>query len=107
MSCTSAAIAARAKANSKRKLINTTMMSSAATTACSAWFLTCWPKAGLTVVTLTSPPERLAEGVLDLALLLLAAYDRGPYLVAVLPRVVITASPANVVRQRGAYLARR
>src|SRR5215216_991624 len=57
MSCTSATIAAIAKANSKRMLMKATMIRSAATTAWSAWLRTCSPNVGLTLFTLTSAPR--------------------------------------------------
>ena len=52
-------------------------------------------------------PGGLAEGVLDLALLLLAAYDRGSYLVAVLPQGRDHGVPRHAPGSACAYLARR
>src|SRR5215212_2886386 len=49
-------------------------------------------------------PERLAQGIAYLALLLLRAYDRSPHLVAVLPRGRDHGFPCKVLRQRSAYL---
>src|SRR5215216_1984795 len=50
------------------------------------------------------PPERPAQGVAYLALLLLRAYDRSPHLVAVLPHGRDDGFPREVLRQRSAHL---
>src|SRR5215203_3834411 len=50
------------------------------------------------------PPERPAQGVAYLVLLLLRAYDRSPHLVAVLPQGRDDGFPSKVLWQRGAHL---
>src|SRR5215211_2577946 len=50
------------------------------------------------------PPERPAQGVAYLALLLLRAYDRRPHLVAVLPHGRDDGFPCKVLWQRSAHL---